>query len=65
MTKWREALLALYIVSGVAAFGHSAASSASACMATDLPCQKGQAAIGGLFAAFFSPLYWSWEAFDG
>ena len=64
MSKWQEALLALYMVSGIAAFGHSAANSAGYCVPTDMPCQKGQAAMGGLFAAVFNPLYWSWELFD-
>jgi len=68
MSKWREALLALYIISGVAAFGHSAAGHSKECgteQAVEAGGCIGGAAIGGMIAAFLNPLYWSWEAFDG
>lgn len=64
--RHRNIAAAIYLAGAVIAFGHSAAGNSGRC---NLPAEiaeggcMGQAAIAGLFAGTFWPLYWSWEVF--
>lgn len=53
----------IYALAGIAAFGHSAANVYTPCPDTGEYCSSdtSQAAIGGIIAGIFWPLYLSWE----